>query len=734
MKFLLLLFGVCWLHTTGAFLAEMFPRDGRKWPYGQPKKLEYRNLVPVSLSDDCLKAINESAFLPGLKHLNHSKLDVMLDSVGKPGAGLLSRNFLWYGSYQQCTELTGTKYCLNTMIVNGDNLGIKPTKAEIGVCIPDICSDDDAINFLWSLEAVVPTRWKKAYAALEVYILAFVEKNATNTVCETEQPLEKHSIAGLVVCSCIIVLLLTGSIVDWYMSQPLPIPSSAGWMKGGRSMFTSQRTATQARNINDGDETDPLIRASPAMGLLSSQVLSYPDRHRDTWYSRALRCFSLQRNVLFVLDPKHNTGTVPCLHGIRVFSMAWIILGHTYLWPQFVGCSNLREMSIMTSQISFQLVLNSTFAVDSFFVLSGMLVMFWTLRHVGNDGGTFSVVKFYAHRFLRLTPAYMFVLMVWTTLAQYWGEVPSWKSNMEDHRMCEQYWWTNLLYINNFYPPHLKGSCLGWTWYLALDMQFYIISPLVIMAAYRFGTVGLSVTVAILMSGSLIATGLIVRIYNFRIDGSQLLINDIFTDEFTNGAMVSTARDSYPSKVFDKPYCRIAPYLVGLCIGFLVRRLPSVSTTTFSKAPARWFALLGWAVALVLLLAPVYGLYGTYRREDQLSSLATIFYYTFSRLSWALGVGWLVLACFAGYGGYINSFFSHGIWLPLSRLTFAAYLTHPIMLYLLFLGLEVPVYYTNVSMVAYYLAALVGSYTAAFVLSVCVEIPFVELEKLLVSR
>ena len=74
----------------------------------------------------------------------------------------------------------------------------------------------------------------------------------------------------------------------------------------------------------------------------------------------------------------------------------------------------------------------------------------------------------------------------------------------------------------------------------------------------------------------------------------------------------------------------------------------------FHQAPARWFALVGWALAIFLCLCPIYGLYSTYHSEDELSHLATIIYYTFSRLSWSVGVGWVILACFAGYGGTLN--------------------------------------------------------------------------------
>ena len=47
----------------------------------------------------------------------------------------------------------------------------------------------------------------------------------------------------------------------------------------------------------------------------------------------------------------------------------------------------------------------------------------------------------------------------------------------------------------------------------------------------RYGSIGLSVIVGLLLSGSLVATALIVHFANLRIDGASLLINDIFSAE-----------------------------------------------------------------------------------------------------------------------------------------------------------------------------------------------------------
>lgn len=54
----------------------------------------------------------------------------------------------------------------------------------------------------------------------------------------------------------------------------------------------------------------------------------------------------------------------------------------------------------------------------------------------------------------RLTPLYMFLIMLFIYLVPFWGEGPLWTEYLSHHPHCRQYWWTNLLYINNFVPSH----------------------------------------------------------------------------------------------------------------------------------------------------------------------------------------------------------------------------------------------------------------------------------------
>ena len=63
-------------------------------------------------------------------------------------------------------------------------------------------------------------------------------------------------------------------------------------------------------------------------------------------------------------------------------------------------------------------------------------------------------INFYFHR---LTPVYMFTILVSMYLAPYFGQGPFWQAWTVETQ-CPKYWWTNLLYINNFYPKNFANE------------------------------------------------------------------------------------------------------------------------------------------------------------------------------------------------------------------------------------------------------------------------------------
>ncbi|UYV78304.1 OACYL [Cordylochernes scorpioides] len=151
-------------------------------------------------------------------------------------------------------------------------------------------------------------------------------------------------------------------------------------------------------------------------------------------------------------------------------------------------------------------LLQAPLSVDTFFLLSGMLLTYIFLKHSAKKPVNW--IQFYVHRYLRLTPTYMLILAFWTTIFPHLLQSPLGLIR-KDLSECTISWWWNLLYISNF----RNSQCMGWSWYLANDMQFYIISPLFLIPLLKWPKIGLAILGALLL-GSWVTIAIIADIFN----------------------------------------------------------------------------------------------------------------------------------------------------------------------------------------------------------------------------
>lgn len=134
-------------------------------------------------------------------------------------------------------------------------------------------------------------------------------------------------------------------------------------------------------------------------------------------------------------------------------------------------------------------------------------------------------------------------------------------------------------------------------------------------------------------------------------------------------------------------------------------------------------------------------------------------YQGFSRIAWGVALAWIVFACVKGYGGAINSFLSWSFFSPLAKLCFMVYFIHLditkyFALSFTFTVDMMPILMVSVSapygeekrsinhysawlfffLQTYFVIALsMVCFGVAFVGTLVVEAPFINLEKLLIG-
>ncbi|EGI62963.1 Nose resistant to fluoxetine protein 6 [Acromyrmex echinatior] len=247
----------------------------------------------------------------------------------------------------------------------------------------------------------------------------------------------------------------------------------------------------------------------------------------------------------------------------------------------------------------------------------------------------------------KLTPAYIMMIGLAQLSSAWYDKNSQFYVEERPHETCAKYWWRNVLYIHNLFG--YKTMCLSWSWYLSNDMQFYIIGLALLILSTVYFYVAVVILSTILIA-SVILSGYISYIYEYvpTLDELYRLLDVLY----------------YP------PWIRIGPYIIGMITGYVTRR--------FNKKIAlkRNIVILCWTLGAACNILVLFGLY-----KKQISVLSAAIYVALNRTVWAIGIAWIVIMCFTEHGDIVKKLLSCKIWIPLSRLTYCAYLLNPFIIH-----------------------------------------------------
>ncbi|XP_034490672.1 nose resistant to fluoxetine protein 6-like [Drosophila innubila] len=352
------------------------------------------------------------------------------------------------------------------------------------------------------------------------------------------------------------------------------------------------------------------------------------------------------RGLFRVVDSKSNPNVIDCLHGIRCMSLIWVIYGHDYIVSAISPNINLVDVIPWFKTPFSMFIVHGLFSVDTFFFLSGLLVVMVALRTMEKTKGKLNVPLMYLHRFLRLTPVLALGILIYIKILPILGSGPVYNTFINANTgPCEKSWYWTLLYVQNYVVP--MDMCLPHSWYLGVDMQLYVISPLLLFALYKWGKKAVAGIVVIML----------------------LLVACLFSMMMVRGYSMEFMIDS--DKLYFTTHTRASPWIIGLLFGYYlhVNRGKSFKLNRLTV----W---LGWIISLGLIFTCLFALYPYQQNGYALPTLNEAFYVTLTRIAWPLALVWIVFACKYGYGGMANSFLSSPMWQPLSKLSYCAYIVH----------------------------------------------------------
>ncbi|XP_065094144.1 O-acyltransferase like protein-like [Ochlerotatus camptorhynchus] len=445
------------------------------------------------------------------------------DSSGRYGGLSFFGNDYWLGSKSSCEEVNHQysnenqstfvemRFYVATIKVKIADIMPEVKPLQLGECLPKTCSIRDIYKILQE----DPTS-KKILESNNCQTMNSTNHSPSCSLLDITNLREVPGSYSLfddsrfyLLSSTLIVLVTTVIFATYYES------SIGGTKKRPKSndrgshpkIPESELKFTATEKLVESDKAHELIHISRnnnfdvcvnKEGIDASILRSTPpNKHIVGIISDILLCFAAGSNSKTILSvAKASKDSLTCIHGMRLYSLLWTIMVHTYLQLFAVG-ENRVARKITERSFSYQIVGNATFSVDTFFFISGVLVVVLYFRSAKNEpskekqnstlcnpSACSKILFSILYRFIRLTPAYLFVI-IFNELALKWTYGRSvFTPGIIDHITCNKYWWRNILYINNWYS--FSEMCMIWSWYLANDMQFYVVAIIVLTISSRY--------------------------------------------------------------------------------------------------------------------------------------------------------------------------------------------------------------------------------------------------------
>ncbi|KAF5284592.1 hypothetical protein FQR65_LT02418 [Abscondita terminalis] len=502
----------------------------------------------------------------------------MLDATGKLESGVLEGNIMMMGNYEECLKINESvngssikgQFCVTFITPTPNTLQCVKNKT---TKLPHAVFVNDFINYLeptWgvcTMEACSSNQLQKLWDLIENrYQIKFhvTFKNESCSSKETNRNLTVPDYVAICVFSVLLAVLLTSTMYDIFIFQ------------------------------------------------------KKKDRSFNVWMS-----FSLYTNAKRLFSTKHTDEfNLTCIYGIRVILMMWIVLGHSYLTYLYLFAVNNIELLRWATEEKSMFIFGAISGVDSYFVISGCLIVYVTAI-AREQGNSINLLVFYGHRFLRLTPALAAIVLISSGPLTYFGSGPYWyriQAGFVDE--CVKTWWPTLTYIQNYYYNNTAG-CVPHTWYLAVDTQLYLISPIIYVFLHKSPRIALSLIVLLIALS--IASNIHTTIY------------------YNMDRLASKTLYDYFYYIYRPTHLRAGPWLAGTILGHLL--------FTYKKRQVlikKSYVVLLWTTSLVLMLSICYAYVVIVKNEFSLT-LACLFN-GFSRTAWGVCTCWIIFACTHGYG------------------------------------------------------------------------------------
>ena len=440
--------------------------------------------------------------------------------------------------------------------------------------------------------------------------------------------------------------------------------------------------------------------------------------------------FDFWENGKRLLDFSPSYGLFEFFDGIRMICSISIVMIHTYFFSIFLPLDNRKEFNQTIYSLFFTVIGHLNYSVDVFFFIAGFLMCVLTLEEMKRKGEHFSWALIIIRRLIRYLPNYFFIIGLDRVFPQSSPETIGTVNFFLIGQQTAGIWWKNLLMIQNHFldtsSPHL-----AWTWTIAADFQFYLISLIPIILFTHKKSSGIF-SIIFIIGLSLVYSIYVIVKYQFYFN--------IF-DQATN--------EDYLYYFYFPCWTRISPYLVGVCVGFLYRwslekkendglglesgegfvqwfRWYSHNLET-QRRVYFWTGVLNIAICLAPFVLCLF-------QRNLIFEVISLLSLAFSRIVIVLLFAGCAVPMMFGHQKMLFRILSSKICKFYSKISYSFYLVHLIVVGAMNIGINSHLSMTITKWAEDTFYIIIISSIVASILNVLIEAPFARLEKAYLSR
>lgn len=388
---------------------------------------------------------------------------------------------------------------------------------------------------------------------------------------------------------------------------------------------------------------------------MTTDSLNQQDPQAHKTQSLLAYCFNVRANFrdIFV----RSSGRYPALDGIRALSVLAVVFFHAAMPSlEHYDLENMKGY-LRDFPLLDKWMFEGHYGVNAFFVLSGFLIGTMLMKEI-NRNHSINLKQFYLRRYLRLSPLYFFVLAL---IAAFWA----FAANEDPSDL-----WFNVLYINNYInDAHQR---MPWAWSLAVEEQFYLIFPLLLLAVFRFNNKLLILLFIYLLSYAIRAVLLL--------ENPELSLS-AYQIYYSKELGLKEEATSFVMLFYIPLWSRFGELIIGALVAY-IHMYHKDKLTALLQEKALFnniLLLLSGTTVIWLISVPIYDV------DMKLSPQFLFFYNTVNENLFSLCVA-VTMCCVlypTGLSNIVSKILSASFWFPIAQLSYAIYLLHPPFVYYL---------------------------------------------------